>query len=1250
MHTDGLEGERSDTCKRGKYPQHHPHQEQGDLLQQLKHEEKKQMKPPRPPPRTSCKTSSDSRRQVHSDESVRSKHEEQASPAAVLSDSFTVGNLREVPLETCVDQRQRNGASCDEGLHSEKPHGYTANNMFRSEEEAMEHNQPTPGKSVSEQTQKSNDDKIALRRPVSYTSKLSRSAKRSEKNFVSSPRKSAARLVENDQGQTDSNDEEYTFITCREAVGKSSATLATESSRHHPHGRGSCLDERGKQRLDQGSRRNMKPRSQRKRRGDDPESDLSSDRGFDSIESDSFELYDPSLSDGYQSSEKYCSDPIGTNGKFTLTDAEMSKSDTRASVDRSTGRRLSQRNRELPFNKHECLPLVVAPMELHGDTPNAPDQRKGKSPEIANSDIQDQVEFYDARESGSQEETKSKSTKNEGQKYFAISKIDSEKGYRSKFLIQEMNASENQMPKEDQRRQQRREQQQRISDGAENRVYDEKQGKKIILEPHLGNTIWHDTERFCPINNPQRETRHESYKNAFLEENKGYHNTRRGNGSPARMRPKHEQTFSRERRRTDDALRNPARRNRSPTKLDWHGYLSSKDRKREMSMLHKKASQIAADAIASPPNIIKENGLLPSPKTWNDIDQMWRRKMAASPGSESPTQNWRGRRRSVRERGGRGINRRSPRASWSFDSDHSPVSYRNASRMIPYRRKRMAQSQREALARTEGTSVDGFYPSPLPKAPIGDIYTKHVGMNSTDEDLKESLKQAMAIARHSLNAAAKVSQALNLVMTNSCLSIDSCSYKGSRTDPRSPIYNLEVTPPNAVLRWSQIQRSPSLSSRNTELSCMSVHRQVLRKPLPHLNETRASSEVVKSREEPYSIGRNNEIYIYPERRRSRSLVSDRERLLTIVPNYNLLANRADGNDASTPLVSIYIGNAGPHQEAQQKPSILSSHIQQDYSQVAGAHENGNGFSKASVQSHKEKVTCSPKEETKEACLLEGHQRFTEMTGNDKISFFPVRTQTVCVNMVTTQGFQNEIVPASKLSESSDSQVYESTKETLKIDKEYSKTKSSLYGDDKTKKDGSNFIAKTDYLAMHKNENGDDIPTHEDGSQRHDRFVHPRETSPPTKLAEKICSHFGFLGPPDSHSATMSAALNYLTQYPQSFSPPHPLFRPLSPLSPVLAGTVLCPDKMSSPSSVYSSASAGDAMTNREKIYSAEESPCSMSIGSCVDPINYLKGGSEVDPPKQKIVANKNVNKSHQKSLNIGAKGKNIHKYIYTHTC
>ncbi|RUS81663.1 hypothetical protein EGW08_010580, partial [Elysia chlorotica] len=1201
MHTDGADGDRSHICKSEKHHYDRHLRKPREQLQEAKHEDQKQAKAPRPPPRTSCRNSSDSRRQVYSDESIRPRHLEQVSPAIVLSDSFTATQHRALPSEACAVQQLRHSTPCDGGFRGEA----------QGEEGAALRYQPSAGKSVSEQTHKSEGEKRVLRRPASCTSKSYRHAKRSDKGFPSSPRQSATRSPRQEECQTDSNDEEYTFITCRETVGKSSATLATESGslcRMNAHSSG--LDGMRKQALEQPLVRRRRSKSHRKHRHHEPESELSSVRGFDSIESDSLELYDPNLSQDQCSSEKYCSDPIAASGKFSHSETEMSKSDTRASVDCPTSRRHSRRSRELPLSKHESRRLAVPPegaatAEMCANATHPLDKRKRGSPNPAHSNNKENCRIYDAKDGDSQLEPKSNCAQNASQclaqKYFAISKIDSEKGYRSKFLIQEMNSTENKIPRGDQQSLHGRGPQQPVIDIVENHANDDG-GRKQISEPHLGNTIWQDVERSRCVKSPEKEVRNRLHKTYLAEDNRGYHNTRQESNSPPRLARKRGPIVDRETRRLEEALRGGLKRNRSPTKLGWQGYLAANDLEREMSALQERARLLGTESASSSPSNKDEYEFSPSPQTWNGIDQTWRRNMAAYPCRESCSPVWRRRHRSVRERDGRVVHRKSPRASWSFESDQSLlslVSYKAASRAAPRHRRRISSSQFEAIARTVGTSVDGVSPPqgkserPLLKTPIDDGFIKHMGSSPTDKDLKRSLKQAMAIAQQSLNAAVKVSKALNLVMTSSCLSIDSCSYNSSVTDHLSPrCYSLEVTPPRHLLRWPPYQRSPSVSSWNTELSCLSAQQPLYKKPMPKFNQTAAASEVGASREEPHFIGKSNEVSIHPERQRSRSVVCDSDRVIKIVPNYNLLANRADGSDNTAPLVSIYISSAASHQETHREANIVSSHIQ-DYSQLTGAQQHSNCFSKSSLQSYKETINnLSPREQPRDSCILEERQRLMEMAGSNKTSYIPARTQTVCVNMVTAQSFHKNA--ATKLSDSSNSDVFQSTHESFAFDIMDRK---------------SNYNTKTKQLAMRTNERSREIPTHEDGSLRH------AQSSPPTKLAEKFRTSLDFLGPPETHSPMMAAALDFLSQNPDSFPPPHALFRPLSPaFDPSFSKS----DKLSPPSSLYCDA-PGEAL-------SVAASPFSQSPGSCVDPATYITDGSAVDPPTKRLVKNSNANK------------------------
>ncbi|GFR76707.1 hypothetical protein ElyMa_002219800 [Elysia marginata] len=1225
MHTDCGEGERPQIWSAEKHQYHHQQQHR----QSQQHQE--QIKPPRPPPRTMGGRNEGSGRQAFSDEGIPHGQSEYASAAAALSDSYTTVQHRVIPPEQEKAYRKM--------THSNR----------------MPPSQPSPGKSVSEQTQKSEvEETVILRRPASCTSKCSGSAQRYGKRCVSPTRTSAARSPQNDDAQVDSNEEE--FITCRETTNKSSASLVRKDSRRRSQGIRNSPDRRGAQAFAFYFRNNTRPKRYKMRKGEQVDSDVSSVRGFDSIESDSVNLYDPSLSDDLDSSEKYCSDPLATNNKFSLSDAEMSKSDTRASTDRSSGRRLYRREQEAPVSKREGRqsrrpPMASDAVELYEEVNNAPEQGKTKSPYLEANNIQEQPQILDAKENDSRGDPSPKNEKNlsqtPGQKYFSISKINTEKGFRSKFLIQEMNGQGNEIPKETEHTEGETE-----ATSTQGKRFNEKQTKQNIQGPHVGNTIWQGVEQFRPIHS----SRHKSNRNGLIEDNRGFHNTRRGSKSPPRQAKNYGLHAARELERLDHSWRERAKTSRSPTRLEWHGYLSSKDQRREMQLLQKRARLLVENirSKTSPPKMIGDEDFLLSPKTWNDVDRYWNRRVSKSPERERHSRNTQGRYVPGRSTEARATQRKSPRASWSFDSDQSPVAYRQASRMMPYRKRKMTKNQRDAIARLEGSSVDAVYPLKetggfsSPKAYMGNFQAKQIGINSTDEELRQSLKQAMEIARQSLSAAARVSKALNLVMTNSCLSLESCSYHGSPTDAHSPKYcNLNSATANQVLRWAQTQRSLSASSRNTDISCVSVHRTGTRKPMSHFSQARGSPEVATSCEEPCFIGRSHVVSVHPETRRSRSMISDRAGVLNIVPNYQVLANKkADGNDPSAPLVSIYIGGgSGLNQEPQQVARVVSNHVHHDKSHVSGSHQGRDCFSK--------EKTCYIQEEQKTNTFLhEDKQKPVEIRKEENLGFYPIRPQTVSVNMVTAQ---QKIISDLKLSDSSNSQVYESTEEVFEGGEKPSKIDKSSDGNAWATTSGLNPVPNTE-VAKSECENQQDIPTHEDGSVRpglcsHEtqdmgrtlpetlgktsakRFGEPHRVLPekiplssqndiasPRNAIEKMPTLFAHLGPPDSHSAVMSAAITYLTKNPQSFSKrTPPLFRASSP---PLSKIILRPDKISPPSSVYSSASEGNQTTKIDQI-----SPCLNSPGSCVDPTGYLTDGSAVDPPKRIRRTDKNANKS-----------------------
>ena len=1239
---------------------------------------------------------------MYSDEVISHVQSEQVSPACVLSDSFTAAHHREGTRQDFGNWRPQlsdtNHAPCEDGFEKDKLPRCTeksSNHAFKNEHESKvpkemmgplnqrqlrqpssgkvpkemmgpmrQLAQPSPGKSFSEQTQKSEDGRRAInvRRPQSCTSKFSRSSKRPSKNSLTSLRMPATRDFERDGYLTDSPDEEITFITCRETIGRSSATLATELNHQRSHG--SPVDRWSKQSFDRCSRKNMR----HSRRGDEPESDVSSVRGFDSIESDSAGLYDPSLSEDLDGSEKYCSDPLAANGRFSLSEAEMSKSDTKASIDRSVKRSVCYRGRRIPGHKPQSRQAYVHPkgataIECYTKAMKDSKQREAMLSGLVDDGSQEHVEFYDAKESG--EDLVFGGTKTipqpQGQKYFAVSRIDPTKGYRSNFLIQEMNDEDNQ----------RREQMKQDGgtgrlglNGARTQSCEGKHSEIGIQEPHLGNTIWYDVERFQPIQSPRRISRHRSYRNPLAADNRGYHNTRKGSESPPQMRRKYDPKVGREANRQNDGSPHRTKRNRSPTKLDWHTYVSLKERKREISLLKERARQLAAHKRASHPYLKGEESFS------SPVDCFWNSRILESPDVENLARNSQGHGRSFRSKEGRVRHRKAPRASWSFDSDHSPVAYRGAVRMMPYRRRALSKSECEDRARTLGSSVDGGYPvrckkeSPTAKIPIGDTALKPLAMNSTDEDLKESLKKAMEIAQQSLTAAAKVSKALNLVMTSSCLSNESGSLYGSSTDPRSPkMLDFEARPPKQILRWAQAQKSPPPSSRNTDLSCVSSHRPVSRNPPSPVSLTRASPTVGTSLEEPLFIGRSNDVSIRSEGRsrstegrRSRSTITDRDRVLNIVPNYQLLGNKTDGSETSAPLVSIYIGGSGMQQQPQEVARILSSHLHQNYSQPSGIHDSSNY-----LQPVRGQITCNRKEPSTKSCLLEGPRRFTDMKKGDCFSFYPAREQTVCVNMVTAQEVRHETAPASKLSDdSSNSQVFESTMENLE-----SKVDPSNYGEgkSKSKKNTTRPDHKNSFLENNKHQ---DIPTHEDGSRRPEMCSTPSQDSSfteerldPPHVIEKIAAKryrksvqtkethhskkpkrdnmapgLEFLPPPDSRSAVMSAAINYLVANPMNFSPTSPLF---GNLSPPFAKSILHPDQISPPNSVYSSAS--EFTQGNDQAPPSGLSPCPLSPGSCVDPSGYQSDGSAVDPPKWGFERNSNANKSRQRLQRLKTQGK-----------
>lgn len=1267
MHPEGSEAERTDIYSAGDQQYHD--QPESNQRQQGKMEKTKM--PPRPLSRTNTgMAKAGSRRQVFSDDGIPYSQSEQVNPATVYSDSFTAVQHRAGPPEVVRDA-QGNQILSKPRKFDGPPEPDSTNGMpqvllendFQSPlgskkevknytEEARSNSkhsiQPNPGKSMSGQTKPSGDcEIIAVRRPASYTSKC---AARRDKRCLDYPRRSATRTLTNN-GDDDNlqsgedEDEDFTFITCRETLNKSSATSAAIDSRHHAIK--SSLRERNGQELVPCARKNSRHRSSKIKTGEDLDSEVSSVKGFDSIQSDSDDMYDPSVSEDVGSSDKYCSDPLATKKKFSISDAEMSKSDTKVSVDYVPKRCLRQRRRPQPSNKKQTQQFRELPrdaVELYEDASQSRRQGKIKSPYFEHNIAQNQVHCVDGKDRPIAKSTQEFSP-HQGQKYFAISKVSTEKGYRSKFLIKEMNSQENGPLKE-------------CTDSPVVERCEDKQNQNRILAPHPGNTIFHDTEQCRPIHRLQNRL----YRSSPVEDNKGFHNTRRENTNTPRTFEEYEMRDTRETRRSGDDSRKRTSGSRSPIKLDVQGHLSSKEQQRQIDMLQKRAERLAAFARATSPIMINDEVSLSSPKTWNGIEQFWRHKMSESPERESSTQKCRGGNCPIRSKESRITRHISPRASWSYESDHSPVVYRYTSRMIPYQKQKMDKSQSEAVARTEGSSVDGAYPFRNNKRVadykmgFGDISTKALVNNSTDEDLKNSLKQAMEIARKSLNAAAKVSKALNLVISRSRLSLDSCSFAGSYKDTFSPeFFYPDSTPVKHSLRWAQ--RSPYASSRNTDLSCLSARLPRSRPALPHTSHITASPELATSCEEPCFIGRSRAAHVHPETRRSRSMVSDRTNILNIVPNYRAHPDKSDGYETPGPLVSIYIGGSNTHNEPQQVAHIVSGQGHHDYPQIDGARDNSACVSTASLRTYKKKFCESPTEHKNDVCFLEERQGFSEFRGNSKLSFNPKKTQIVCANVITTQ--PENIVTTSKHSDSSNSQLFESTKETLENNKSVSQTDN---------------VADKKFEEMKQNpgecRQDQDVPTHEDGSvrptlQRPDRQLQSAETlgktcakrygkpyrvfpeSPLpsaqaatsfTKLSDMLSTRFQSPTSPDSRSAVMSAAIRYLRKYPQSFSPILPRSKVASS-SPQEKAT-LRPKKSSPSNSVYSSASEGAMTQTKDQDPAGKESSCLWSPGSCVDPSGYLTGGSAVDPPGLSSKSNFNFNRSPPLPLRFLAQGNN----------
>ncbi|GFN93848.1 hypothetical protein PoB_002035400 [Plakobranchus ocellatus] len=1240
MHTDG---ERSDPIGNGK-----------EKLQEQREQRRQPNMASHIEPRTFARLGPDSQRQFYSDESIQHEQGEPAAPTCVLSDTFTVTHHREEPgmakhsnwIPQISDAAVKSSGICGLNQKKQRSMEQSINGQGTLDEVGLENRkilkQPSPGKSVSEQTQRSADSERAkgLRRVLSGTPKLTKTLCRSKVSLVhSSPRRSATRSLQNEEIPTDSNDDEYTFITCREPSCQT-ATIDQQQSED-------CKitpDKKTRQPMSNFRRKRPGHTNTREIGGDELASDISSVSEFDSMDDISV---DNSLSGDIEPNKDSSPDYFLADKSHHLFKAAVSKSDTGASIKATP----ASTKYDVPSSRHTrpimktCLKGTDACEWYKDSVANKKHiKTRASNDNVKAENDQENCNYFDAKESHSKETF----PHFKEQKRLATSKMKNEDNYYSDILRHRQASYERHIPNEDQWELCGRRNRLIFGSTTSPSGKEKRRPLEYIHRAHGGNTISYGTEGFRPVYHPQGNK-------SCSEENKGHHNKQRGSQSPTHVRRNVDLAKQKGTYKSDGKQEGARGSGISPIRLD-------RRRQGDPFSSIEKSSHGASERDSFLPDR-KGKKFLSSPKTWHDVTDFSRHAFFKEPSLKNrrdrDTRRSGERRRSVRSKEYRREYRKAPRASWSFDSDHSPIAYRNASRMMPYPRRKAGESDREVIARILGSSVDGV--SPFDGFNHRAEHKKRANIKPlTDKELKDSLQRAMTIARESLHAAARVSKALNLVMTNSCSSIESRSFYGSSNNPLSPRYRQEPTPSQQVLMWNQTQGNSSVSSRYTEVTAAPLHQTLTLNPSSEGSCMRKSPKREFTSEEASLIGRSNDLLVHSNSRQSRSIFVGGDRLLRIVPNYNIKANRGDDIDSSTPLVSIYIGGPGPQQ--QQVARIFSSQLHQEYSQIPNSKGSHNFLPKSSSElaqltsfEDQGNIACNQKSQ------LEADENLPDKGKCELLSYTPVQNQSVCVNMVTTTGIQHEQIQAPKQCDTSNSQIFESTLESLGEEIKDRKKETCSLGFNSFEKGLSQSKVKS-HTIRHAQDELHDVPTHEDGSQRLEKHypetdeffsqpatdidafgmetadltpAYPEKLLPtkrgafitsPSKasIAEpsKLFTDLDCLVPPESRSVMMSAALDYLAAYPDCFSVLSPSFDALSPSAEHI---FLHPDRINPPSYDMDAVKA-----------KGEESNCILSPGSCVDPTGYHTLGTAVDPPRRKNTRDKNTNLSHSQPFNFDA--------------